>query len=336
VNPPLVSICIPTYNRPEYLRRAVASCLAQTYRHWEIIITDNSTNRESANLAATWTDPRIRYYKNDGNIGAPASCNRAFSMARGKYVQLLMDDDLIKPKFLELMVAAFEKNPGVGVVMAPIALINADDRRIFPKFYLFRSMHYRYRYQVGDGLIERKRLLRDFLTRDYPCCVTSGLLFRAETFRSAWPVDPAVDFAGDLLLCMKMAAQSDFYYIDEVLSSWRLMSDNHTARLHKDGLKISAFYNVTRQILALESVQELFRDEWEKIVRDSLFFCSCRSLFLNGLAAMHSRNPGLLLGTIKTILQEDRSVMNHLRLPLWAIGQVWVSIFPPKFPPARE
>jgi glycosyltransferase domain-containing protein len=335
VNPPLVSICIPTYNRPEYLRRVVASCLAQTYRHWEIIITDNSTNHESANMAAQWTDPRIRYFKNDGNLGATASCNRAVSMVQGKYVQLLMDDDLIKPKFLELMVDAFEKNPTAGVVMAPMALIDQNDRRIFPRFYLFRTMQYRFRYQVGDGLIDRKRVLRDFLTRDYPCTVPSGILYRTEALRPTLPFDPEADFAGDLLTCMKIATRWDFYYIDEVLSSWRFMPVGHTASLHQTGLKISVFYAITRQILAEKSVQELFRDEWGKIVRDSIFFCSCRAL-LNGLAGMRSRSPRLILATIKTILQEDRYLINLLHLPWWVVGQIWVSIFPPKFPPARE
>ena len=104
VNPPLVSICIPTYNRPEYLKRAVESCLAQTYRHFEIIITDNSTNQDSADMAAKWTDPRIHYYSNGGNIGAHESSVRSVSLSKGDYVKLLMDDDLLKPRCLELMV----------------------------------------------------------------------------------------------------------------------------------------------------------------------------------------------------------------------------------------
>jgi glycosyltransferase involved in cell wall biosynthesis len=50
VNPPLVSICIPTYNRAKELAQVVASCQAQTYPHFEIIITDNSTNDDTANI----------------------------------------------------------------------------------------------------------------------------------------------------------------------------------------------------------------------------------------------------------------------------------------------
>ena len=181
------------------------SCLAQTYSNFELIVTDNSTNTQSAEVLAKIADPRIRYFKNEGNIGAHGSSSRAATMAQGKYIKFLMDDDLLKPKCLELMVAAFEKYPEVGIVMAPMELIDENDKRIFPKFYFVRTMQYRYRYQVGDGLIERKRLLKDFLTRDYPCTVPSGIMYRAEPIKKMLPFDPALAFAGDLDICMQIA-----------------------------------------------------------------------------------------------------------------------------------
>jgi glycosyltransferase involved in cell wall biosynthesis len=339
MNTPLVSICTPTYNRPKLLRRTIESCLAQTCQDFEIIITDNSTNDDSAQMVAKIQDPRIRYFSNNGNIGSLENYKKAVSMARGKYVQILADDDLLKPKFLELMVDAFEKNPTVGVVMAPIDLIDENDRRIFPKFYLIHTMKYRYRYQVGDGLIARKRVLRDFLTGqagDYPCCVPTGILYRAEAFRPALPFDAQADFAGDLDLCMKIAPHWDFYYIDQVLSSWRYTPDNHTARLHKEGLPIHAFYYVTRRCLGNQAVEDMFRDEWDRLSRDSLFFCSWRGAVLNGLAAVRAGSVRRLLETFKTIWKEDPYRINLLRLPIWATRQIFTSFFPPKQPPARE
>jgi hypothetical protein len=332
---PIVSICVPTYNRPEYLRRAVESCLAQTCPDFEIIITDNSTNDDSARMAATWTDPRIRYYKNTGNLGPVASSNRAVSLSQGKYIKFLMDDDLLKPRCLELMVNALEANPAAGIAMAPMDLIDETNRRIFPRFYIFRTMHYRYRYQVGDGLIDRRQILREFLTRDYPCTVPSGLMMRAEALSRAGLFSEAADFAGDLEMCMRIAPEWDFYYIDEVLSSWRFMPVCHTASLHRSGLKIGVFYDITRQCLANKFVREYFQDDWPKVVRDSLFFCSCRGL-LNGLAGLRARSPQLILSTIKTILNEDRNPINWLRLPIFVLQQIWVSLFPAKMPLPRE
>jgi len=175
--------------------------------------------------------------------------------------------------------------------------------------------------------------------------VPSGLMFRAEALRRAGEFRPKADFAGDLDMCMRIAPEWDFYYIDEVLSSWRLMPVCHTASddvaegrstatLHQRGLEISAFYFVTRQCLDNPQVREFFRDDWHKTVRDSLFFCSCRAL-LNGLAGVRSRNPALIFSTIKTILREDPEPVNWLRLPLFVIRQIWISLFPPKLPPPR-
>jgi hypothetical protein len=246
-----------------------------------------------------------------------------------------MDDDLIKPRCLELMVKGLEENPTAGIAMAPMDLIDENDRRIFPRFYVFRSMHYRYRYQVGDGLIGRRQILKDFLTRDYPCTVPSGIMFRGEPLRRSGGFSPDYQFAGDLELCMRLAADWDFYYIDEVLSSWRFMPSSHTASLHETGLRISDFYDITRKSLANESVKKMFADEWEKLVRDSMFFCSCRAL-LNGLAGVRARNPKIIFDTIKTIVREDRSVYNWLRLPLFVLHQILVSIFPPRYPPPRQ
>ncbi len=335
MNPPLVSICIPTYNRPDYLERAVLSCLAQTYPHFEVIITDNSSNDETAKRAAGWTDPRIRYYNNGGNIGPHNSAIKCKNLGKGKYLKYLMDDDLLKPRCLERMVQCLEENPSAAIAMAPMDLIDENDKRIFPRFYVFRRMHYRYRYQAGDGLIGKRRILKDFLTRDYPCTVPSGIMFRFEALRQVGEFSDKYQFAGDLEMCMRLAAEWDFYYIDEVLSSWRFMPSCHTASLHQTGLQISDFYTITRASLANPSVKKMFAAEWDQTVRDSIFFCSCRAL-LNGLAGIRSRDPKLILGTVKTILQEDKHVRNWFRLPLFVVSQILVSVFPRHTPPPRQ
>jgi hypothetical protein len=158
-------------------------------------------------------------------------------------------------------------------------------------------------------------------------------MFRGEPLRRSGGFSPDYQFAGDLELCMRLAADWDFYYIDEVLSSWRFMSSCHTATLHQTGLNIGEFYAITHKSLDNESVKKMFGDEWEKINRDSMFFCSCRAL-LNGLAGLRSRRPKLIFDTIKTIVRKDAG--NFLRLPLFVVKQIWVSIFPPKLPPPRQ
>lgn len=335
MNTPLVSIVIPTYNRPDFLRRAIESCLAQTHRNFEIVITDNSVKDDSARMLAKISDPRIRYFSNGGNIGPWASSNRGVALASGKYIKFLMDDDLLKPRCLELMVAALERNPSAAIAMAPMELIDENDVRICPRFYLFRRMRYRFRYRVGDAFIERRRLMRDFLTREYPCTVPSGMMLRTEALRAAGPFLRQAEFAGDLEMWMRIGAVWDACYIDEVLAAERHHVRRHTATLHQTGLNIRVFYFVTRKSLDNPAVQGMFREHWAKMVRDSLFFCSCRAL-LNGAAALRTRNVKLIADTIRTIMREDPHPANWLRLPLFVAREVFVSLFPRRLPPARE
>ena len=336
MNSPMVSICIPTFNRPDLLREAVMSCFNQTYSDFEIVITDNSTTDDSLKMMKGFDDPRIRYYKNGGNIGAHASSVRALSLANGKYIKWLMDDDLMKPEFLALTVAVLEKHPSAGVAMAPMDLIDSCGRHIIPRFYVFRAMDYRYRYRVGDGLVDRKTILHDFLVRDYPCCVPSGVLFRRELYRCVGDFDPLTDFAGDLDLCMRAALRYDFYYIDQVLSSWRYFPLNHTATLHRSGLPIHVFYYITRKILNDPITRELLAGEdWTRLKRDSIFFCTCRAL-LNLQAAWNQRSLRLVGRTLALIWREDPYRINLLRLPLFVIREIWASLFGPKLPPPRS
>jgi len=331
----MVSICLPTYNRPELLRRAIASCLSQTYPDFEIVVTDNSRDDESKIVAEGFKDPRLRYYKNETNIGGIANLDKGLRLARGKYIKMLMDDDLLKPHCLERQVEALENHPTAGVAMAPMELIDANDQRITPRFYIFRTMIYRFRYQVGDGLIDRKTIMREFLVHDYPCTVPSALLFRADAVRELGFLDPKAQFAVDLDLCMRMATKWDFYYHDEVLSSWRYLPDCHTAAQHVRGFPVEAFYYITRKALSNPETLKMFPEsEHEKLRMDAEFFCTCRCL-LNVLAAIRAPSWHLLWETLKIIHREDHYFWNKVRLPFWAAKQVWISLFPPQRPPAR-
>lgn len=333
---PLVSICIPTYNRVKLLERTLRSALAQTYANLEIIISDNSDNFISRDLVSSFNDARIRYFKNETNIGFINNIDKVMSLATGKFINVLMDDDLLKPQAIEKMVEAFEKNPSVGVVWAPMELIDDNDRRIFPYFYVFRKMRYRFRFQVGDGLISGGKILEEFLTHDYPCCVPSGLLYRVECFQKLGFLDLKSEFAIDVELCMRIAAHYDFYYIDEVLSSFRVTTVSETTNLHKKGFNAGVFYYITRKFLADEKAMGLFTAARRKsLIRDSIFFCSCRAM-LNGLAGLRARSLKMIIETLRLIFQEDKFLLNKIRLPIFAIKEIWISIFPLKVPPARE
>lgn len=145
-----------------------------------------------------------------------------------------------------------------------------------------------------------------------------------------------MDFAGDLHKLMQVAMHYDFYYVDEVLSSWRYLPTCHTSSLHQSGLNISVFYRMTRQILDDQETRSLFPPEqWPRLMRDSYFFCSCRAL-LNGLAGLRARSPRLILDTLRSIFREDPYWWNKLRLPWFVVREIVVSFRSPAKPLPRE
>lgn len=92
---PLVSICIPTYNRVNYLKQALNSAVNQTYRNIEIIVCDNCSQDLTFDVVKSFTDPRIRYYRNISSIQPTSNWHKSIAYAKGEWVTLLGDDDLL-------------------------------------------------------------------------------------------------------------------------------------------------------------------------------------------------------------------------------------------------
>ncbi|MGR5970150.1 glycosyltransferase family 2 protein [Bacillus paranthracis] len=97
---PLVSVLIPTYNRPNYFKIALDSVLAQEYPNIEIIITDDSTNDETYSIVAPLIKSfsNIHYFKNSERLGGVKNFQQAFLRSKGEYINFLMDDDFFHPK----------------------------------------------------------------------------------------------------------------------------------------------------------------------------------------------------------------------------------------------
>lgn len=317
MNKPLVSICIPTYNRLEFLKKSLQSALNQTYENIEIVISDNSDNEETKNYIECIDNKKIRYVKNIKNIGPFLNSNQAVFLSKGKYVKYLLDDDLLESTCVEKMVEVFERHPEVGVVMAPLKIIDTEGNKITPHFYFVRQMHSLYRYKNKNMLIPKAQIMEDFLTKVYPCCVPTGYMFRKSLYDKLGKPDEQFGYIGDVELCMNFATQQDFYYIDEYLSSWRYSPTSETVSiLHKKGTVLNIFYRVTHKYLP-------YTDN----IQNAYFFASKRTI-INIIAGIRSRNLPLIIETIKTILYNDPYILNKLYLPFDILFEVLKSFIP--------
>lgn len=102
-NYPLITIYMPTHNRSSLIGRAIDSVIKQTYQNWELVIVDDCSIDDTENVIKEYIkkDPRIKYIKNETNMGACFSRNRAINTAQGDFITGLDDDDYFLPDRLQ-------------------------------------------------------------------------------------------------------------------------------------------------------------------------------------------------------------------------------------------
>lgn len=128
VIPGLVSTIIPVFNRPEMLREAVASVLAQTYRPLEVIIVDDGSTDQTPFVAEELSllHPHEIIFLRKGNSGPGPTREMGRQAARGEFIQYLDSDDLLRPRKFELQVAALRNHPECGAAYGWIRVHPVD------------------------------------------------------------------------------------------------------------------------------------------------------------------------------------------------------------------
>lgn len=109
---PLVSIGFPVYNGEAFLEEAIESILTQTYSNLEIIISDNASTDRTETICRYYhnNDTRIRYFRNNTNLGASINYNAVFRMASGKYFKWSAHDDVCDKRFIHSCIQVLEQN----------------------------------------------------------------------------------------------------------------------------------------------------------------------------------------------------------------------------------
>jgi len=107
----LVSCVVPSFNRSKLLKEAIESTLGQTYQHWELIIVDDKSTDDTAEIAAAYQakDPRVKYFLNPDK-GVSSARNFGIQMARGEFIAFLDDDDINLPHRFESQLKAMLKS----------------------------------------------------------------------------------------------------------------------------------------------------------------------------------------------------------------------------------
>ncbi len=123
MEPSLVTIIVPTYKRPDYLKLTLQSILAQTYENIEVIVVDDGSPGNE-NLLLCKKFDKIRYIKIENSGGPAKPRNVGIKKAKGEFIAFVDDDDIWLPEKIEKQVKIFENNPEFGLVHGPCQVID--------------------------------------------------------------------------------------------------------------------------------------------------------------------------------------------------------------------
>lgn len=132
LEPPLISIGLPVFNGEPYILGSIESILAQSYKDFELIISDNASTDRTQEICELFTknNKNITYYRHEKNMGAAYNYNYVFSLSKGKYFKWASADDLLDSTFLESCITEIKKNPKAVLCYPKTILIDENSKKI--------------------------------------------------------------------------------------------------------------------------------------------------------------------------------------------------------------
>jgi glycosyltransferase involved in cell wall biosynthesis len=281
----MVSVVLPTHNRPERLARAIGSALGQTYGNLEVIVVDDASRTDNRPIVDGFDDPRLRYIRLDQNQGAPGARNLGIMEATGKYVAFLDDDDEWLPDKLELQVADLKRKEGRFKVSYCIREFYDDDEKVVVGHS-----------KTGWDGNHLQAFITGFIVPSTSCVVADkGCLDEVGGFRRDLPR------LQDRELWLRLSEQYDFAFVDRVLVRMHLhgggrISDDLPALLKS----FAIMYEAHRRLLWKNPRSlGLFFLNWGYESQKAGDRSSARKLFMKSIVAFPFRKaPYVALGSL--------------------------------------
>ncbi len=203
---PVVSVLIPTFNRPRYLSEALASVLRQTYTNLEVIVV-NDGGQDVSDIVNSFNDRRVIFINRNQNCGKAFSLNEALKRAGGKYVAYLDDDDLYYPHHIETLVNALENQTDCQVAYSDFykvcCKVSQDGSR-----------------QVLSKVLEISRDFDRFFMLYFNHVLHVSLMHSRALLEKTGPYNEKLDILIDWDITRRLVFFSDFHHVPEVTGEY--------------------------------------------------------------------------------------------------------------------
>ncbi|MEM1171066.1 MAG: glycosyltransferase [Cyanobacteria bacterium P01_H01_bin.35] len=306
---PLVSICIPTYNGENFIRAAINTAISQTYSNLEIIISDDKSSDKTIEIVKTLQseNPQIDFQIiSHQNYGLVGNLNFCISLAKGKYIKFLLQDDLLEPNCIEELVKLAETDSEIGLVFSRRRVIlepGAENNSTCVAAYrgtqdLHKDWSNLKTIQSGKDLLLDSNLMKYRLNK---IGEPTTVLIPKAVFEKIGIFDSDLSQVLDIDMWLRIMGNYKIGFVDQTLSQLRIHPCQQTQRNLTSGKNAQDYQRFYQKILE-NSVYNFLAIEVKETVRQKLGFLLKQDFAqLANLVEQYRRYPA------------DESVLNSLR-----------------------
>lgn len=212
-----VAIYIPTFNRARYIKQTISTLINQTYTNISITIVDNASMDNTEEIVRSIIDPRIKYIKNESNIGAINNFNKCIEISlfnNDQFMCIFHSEDLYHLSIVERELNLMLESDDIGVVFSNMSYVDEDNHdlmRIFEKRF------------EKDAVLSEFDLIETTLVYGTPlCCPT--FMARTKVFRDVGYFEPKYLYAGDTEFYLRISKKFKIGIVSDALMKYRQSS----------------------------------------------------------------------------------------------------------------
>mgnify|MGYP001066765406 CR=1 FL=1 len=226
---PEVDIIVPVYNYGRFLDGCLQSVVDQTFGNFSVIVIDNASTDDTEAIATAWCarDRRIRYVRNDSNIGSSKSCIKAYRMGEAPYAMFLAADDQLLPTFLEKTAHGLDAHPDCSFAYSLCSRL-VDDRSVFGQ-NLFLPLLPTGPHNILNYLAFTNWIYPSFSLVRRASQGRSGVFDIYETARP----EMLLQGLGDHFMWVNLSKTGNAYVVNERLGMYRIHGDSETSKFRK-------------------------------------------------------------------------------------------------------
>lgn len=246
-----ITALIPTFRRPEYLRRAMQSVLGQTYKNLKISIFDNASGDNTENIVNFFkeNDPRIIYHRHSTNIGALENFKYAFNSINTPYFSILGDDDFLAQDFYKKAIEVLDNHPNVMFVIFNTFRVDENTNLIWHKECSNKLTFY----SGKDGFDE-------IHSGNIPQTWT-GMVFRKEVGKIYHEMENINDIGSDMRFIFRAASRYDYAYLSKVGAFFTEHSNSGSSSIKSfdlvhQGIQISRYLEIYHDKNVSQEIKE--------------------------------------------------------------------------------